>query len=305
MVLAAFDEQIRRRTESDLPNGHIEHHGGVVRSMPAGDGWAGVTWSDLNQGSADTVIATQISEFAARSRPWEWKYYSYDQPGDLPERLLAAEFTRQPVEALLVAELSDLALDVPPPAGVSLRTVLDQHDAEQYAAVHEDVFGGNHARLGAQVLGGLSHQPSTVEAVVAFAHRTPIAGGRVEFQLGTDFATRAEPTDVALQHQSGISRSTRRATPHLTVANSDSRTEGERCPSIGRGKPPTIRKIGRRLKARMHCRWGSWGGRVARLVLIGLTCRPRLSPLRSDPSGIRYAAWHGRLSPGWLLKPGR
>jgi hypothetical protein len=100
--------------ESDLSNGHIEHHGSVIRSMPAGDGWAGVTWSDLGQISADTVIAAQISQFAARSRPWEWKRYSYYQPSDLSERLLAAGFTPQPVEALLVAEISDLAFDARP-----------------------------------------------------------------------------------------------------------------------------------------------------------------------------------------------
>jgi len=83
--------------------------------MPAGDGWAGVTWSDLGQISADTVIiAAQISQFAARSRPWEWKRYSYYQPGDLSERLLAAGFTPHPVEALLVAEISDLAFDARP-----------------------------------------------------------------------------------------------------------------------------------------------------------------------------------------------
>lgn len=206
-VLAAFDEQIRRGRESDLPNGHIERHGNVVRSMPAGDGWTGVTWSDLSQFNADTVITAQINQFAAASRPWEWKHYSYDQPGDLPDRLLSAGFTPQPAEALLVAELCDLVLDVAPPAGVQLRTVFDQQDVEQLVAVHDTVFGGDHAHLGAQVLAGLSHQPSTAEAVVAFAQHTPIAGGRVEFHLETDFAGLWGGGTVAAWRGRGVFRS--------------------------------------------------------------------------------------------------
>ena len=175
--------------------------------MPAGDGWAGVTWSDLDQINADTVITAQINQFAAASRPWEWKHYSYDQPGDLPERLLAAGFTPQPVEALLVAEISDLALDMAPPAGVQLRTVLDQHDVEQLVAVHDDVFGGDHAHLGTRVLAGLSHQVSRVEAGGAFAQHTPIGGGRVEFHLGTDFASLWGGGTVAAWRGRGVFRS--------------------------------------------------------------------------------------------------
>ena len=79
-VLAAFDEQIRRHPVPDAPNGHVEHDDNVIRSMSVGAGWTGVTWSDLDQVSADTVIAAQVSRFAELSRPWEWKHYSYDQP---------------------------------------------------------------------------------------------------------------------------------------------------------------------------------------------------------------------------------
>jgi GNAT superfamily N-acetyltransferase len=206
-VLAAFDEQIRRRTEPDLPNGRVERRGSVIRSTSDRDGWTGVTWSDLDRVSADTVIAAQISQFAALSRPWEWKYYSYDRPGDLPERLLAAGFTPQPAEALLVAEISDLTLDLPPPAGVHLRAVLDEHDVERLVSVHDEVFGGDHAGPGGQLLAGLSHQPRTAEAVLAFARQTPIAGGRAEFHLGTDFASLWGGGTVAAWRGQGVFRS--------------------------------------------------------------------------------------------------
>ena len=186
-VLAAFDEQIRRHPAPDVPDGHIEHDDGVVRSVAGAEGWTGVTWCDLDQASADAAIAAQISRFAALARPWEWKHYSYDQPPDLPDRLLAAGFTREPAEALLVAEIADLTLDVPPPPGVELRAVVDERHVDALLSVHDEVFGGDHSALRSIVLAGLE-LPSTTASVVAWAGQTPISAGRVEFHPGTDFA---------------------------------------------------------------------------------------------------------------------
>jgi ribosomal protein S18 acetylase RimI-like enzyme len=188
-VLAAFDEQIRRHPEPDAPDGHVEHDDNVVRSMSVGGGWTGVSWCDLDQVSAGRVIAAQIGRFAGLSRPWEWKHYSYDQPPDLPDRLLAAGFTPQPAEALLVAEVAGLALDVPPPPGVDLLPVVDKHGVEALVSVHDEVFGGDYSAVGATLLAGLARQPGAAAAVVAWAGHIPVAAGRVEFHSGTDFAS--------------------------------------------------------------------------------------------------------------------
>ena len=187
-VRAAFDEQIRRHPEADAQT-TVEREDGVVRCVSAGDGCNGVTWCDLDPVSADLVIAAQISRFAQLSRPWEWKHYSYDRPGDLPQRLLAAGFSPGPVEALLVAEIADLATDVPPPAGVQLLPVLDERGVDAMVRVHDQVFGGDHAAIGRILLRALEEQTDTVAAVVAMAGATPVASGRMEFHTGTEFAS--------------------------------------------------------------------------------------------------------------------
>jgi ribosomal protein S18 acetylase RimI-like enzyme len=188
-VLAAYDEQVRRRPEPDGPDGRVEHDERVVRCVSGGDGWLGVTWSALDDACADEVIAAQIARFAALGRPWEWKHYSYDQPPDLPARLLAAGFTREPAEALLVAEIADLALDVPPPAGVQLVDVADDREVDALVSVHDEVFGGQHRALGEVLRDRLRQETSSAAAVVALAGRTPICAGRVQFHGGTDFAS--------------------------------------------------------------------------------------------------------------------
>jgi GNAT superfamily N-acetyltransferase len=192
-VLAAFDEQVRRQPESAEPQGRVERDGRVIRIVSAASGWSGVIWSRLDDRGADAVIAEQISRFAELSRAWEWKYYSYDRPPDLPRRLIAAGLSPEPTEALLVAEVANLALDTQAPAGVRLHEVLDKRGVEALVQVHDEVFGAEHSALnsalGLTLLSGLKRQPATAAAVIAVAGGLPIAAGRVEFHLGTDFAS--------------------------------------------------------------------------------------------------------------------
>src|SRR4051812_3192357 len=100
-VLAAFDEQVRQHPFPGAPDAYVEHDENVIRCIGGADGWNGVTWSAFNDAEADAVIAAQINRFEELGGPWEWKHYSYDRPADLPARLLAAGFTRDPDETLL------------------------------------------------------------------------------------------------------------------------------------------------------------------------------------------------------------
>ena len=189
-VLAAFEEQVRKRPPVDAAKDRVERDEVVVRFVSGEKGWSAVTWSDLADADADVVIAAQIARFAELGvGAWEWKHYSYDQPSNLPERLLAAGFTPEPAEALMVADITELARDVSPPAGVELRPVTDADGVDALVSVHEKVFGEDHSALGRTLLARLARRPATAAAVVAMAGRTAISAGRVEFHIGTEFAS--------------------------------------------------------------------------------------------------------------------
>src|SRR4051794_27565795 len=98
-----LDEQIRRHPIAGAFDGYVEYEEKVIRCISGADGWNGVTWSALSDSNADAVIAAQIGRFQELGRPWEWKHYSYDEPGDWSARRLAAGFTRDPDETRLVA----------------------------------------------------------------------------------------------------------------------------------------------------------------------------------------------------------
>lgn len=92
-VLAVFDEQMRRNPAPE-PRTSVERDAGVTRALGPLDSWRGVIWNDLSENDAGAVIDDQIERFAPYG-DWEWKLYSYDQPADLSEKLVAAGLVRE------------------------------------------------------------------------------------------------------------------------------------------------------------------------------------------------------------------
>ena len=180
----------------------------VVRFVARAGGRSAVTWSALTEANADAAIAATIDRFAALGvGEWEWKHYSYDTPADLPQRLLAAGFAAEPDESLMVGEIAELALDVPPPRGVELRRVTDRQGVDALVRVHDEVFGEDHAALGAELMARLARRPPTVAAVIAVAGDTPVCAGRVEFHPGTEFASLWGGGTLAAWRGRGVFRS--------------------------------------------------------------------------------------------------
>lgn len=167
-MLAEFERQIRRADGEVLID----------------DDWAGVVASDLDEATADGAIAGYVARFAELGREWEWKHYSYDKPADLADRLLAAGFTPEPTEALLVAVIDELPTEAALPAGTTLLPVTDEETVEMFVKVHNEVFGGDYSAVGRKLLEDKENQ----RGFVVVAEGGPVSCARVEFTPGTDFA---------------------------------------------------------------------------------------------------------------------
>ena len=191
-VLSEFDAQVRRGLDHDGSGAVGERAGPVVRWRPAGgEGWSGVVWSDLDATTADAVIADQVRFFADRGEEFEWKLYSYDQPPDLGQRLLAAGFVAEDIEALMVADAAQIVGSAGAggtlPDGIRLVPVTDEAGLEAVAEVHDRVFGADDPKLRSELAAQLRNSPDTVAIVVAMAGDEPVSSARVAFD-GTDFA---------------------------------------------------------------------------------------------------------------------
>jgi GNAT superfamily N-acetyltransferase len=187
-VLALYDRDMREGARPDAPGARVERDATVVRQIGAPHGWNGVVWSDLDESTADAVIAEQLRYFAALGREFEWKLYGHDLPVDLGQRLKAAGFRPEPEETLMVAEVAGLPLDADVPDGIRIVPVTDPTGVALVADVHEKAFGTDGTRLRHQLLAQLTADRDNVVAVVALAGDEPVSAARLELVPGTRFA---------------------------------------------------------------------------------------------------------------------
>ncbi|MEO3885382.1 GNAT family N-acetyltransferase [Nonomuraea sp. B5E05] len=190
-VLALFDRQLRREARPDGPGMRVERVDGVVRQTGPAHGWNGVLWSGLDERDADAAIAGQVRHFGSLGLTFEWKLYAHDRPADLGDRLLAAGFTAEPQETVMVAESAAIAAGPPAePEGVRLVPVTGADGVELMAGVHDRAFGhvgerhGDHLRR--QLLDQLA--AGTLNAVLALAGDEPVSAARLDLYPGTGFA---------------------------------------------------------------------------------------------------------------------
>jgi ribosomal protein S18 acetylase RimI-like enzyme len=188
-VLTAFNQQVRQGTWPDGTGAVFEVDAHVVRRIcKPGLGGSGVLWTSLDASSADEVIAEQVEFFRARGEEFEWKLYSYDEPGDLADRLTAAGFVPEEPESLMIAEIADALKSAELPAGVTLERATDEAGVDRLARVQKLVFGKQDPEQRASLLTQLAGAPETTDIVIAMAGDEPVSAARTEFLPGTQFA---------------------------------------------------------------------------------------------------------------------
>ena len=131
--------------------------------------YASPSWSTVLRPPEDGDVGPLVAWMREQPGYVEWKYYSHDQPQDLPERLRAAGLVPEEEETVVVAE----AASIPPPSpDVELAVA-----TEAFLDLAQRVFGGDRHPL-----------PEDAVAVVAVVDGEPVSGGRVDFEPGIDFA---------------------------------------------------------------------------------------------------------------------
>ncbi|MBD0693187.1 GNAT family N-acetyltransferase [Streptomyces sp. CBMA123] len=187
-VRALFDQRIRRDAQPDGPGVRVERDGAVVRLVGGERAWNGIVWSGLDEAGADAAIAAQVAHFTGLGLEFEWKTYAHDQPADLGRRLLAAGFTAEPDEALMIARIADLPTDAALPEGVRLEPVTDEAGVDLMVVAHELSFGTESPALRERLLDHLRHDSETLLMVVAMVGDQPVSAARMELTPGTGFA---------------------------------------------------------------------------------------------------------------------
>lgn len=151
-LLDAFHQQIRLRDRDAEEGNVVERDGLVHRNYPPDPATPGAmieTPEGLGD-DPDAVIARQRDFFRERGQRVEWKTYGYDAPADLGDRLAAAGFVPEELEALILGDAERVAAGVTGgvelPPGVRVRAVEDgpdlEQDLERIADLHDLVWPG-------------------------------------------------------------------------------------------------------------------------------------------------------------------
>ena len=188
-LLAAYDEQLR--TDAEFPGAVSVARLGLLRlvTFPGARGFVTYPPPDLGAGLAELVPAA-LEHFRAEPgiREVEWKARDHDVVPGLPEALVAAGFVPDAPESIMIGRTSSLAVDVPLPDGVTLRTVTAEDDVRAMSAMADVAFGERASTDRADALVARLAKGDGMQLWVAEAGGEMVSAGRLEPVAGTEFA---------------------------------------------------------------------------------------------------------------------
>lgn len=181
-----YDKYMRREFEEAGTERQIDNH--TIRYvMPAID-FGFVLYSDLTAQTADAAIQAQIAHFSELGIPFEWKYFDYDQPDDLPERLIKHGFVAEPAEAVMVLDIENVPARLTTPVTADVRQ-LTRETLTDADSVHMAVWGEQDKTLPSKrALHIWEQAPESLSLYVAYIDDQPVAYARLEIQPDNPFA---------------------------------------------------------------------------------------------------------------------
>jgi ribosomal protein S18 acetylase RimI-like enzyme len=191
MLLQAYDDELR--TEAEVRGAEtVRRHGPLVVATFAG-GRGFVSYRDL--GGAD---ASGVAELVGWAREHfasdhdvvevEWKTRGHDAAPGLHDSLLAAGFAPEEPESIMIGEAAALVDDVPLPAGVVVRRIVEETEVRAASAMQDEVFGGPVSTARADDLLRRLARGDGTEQWVAEVDGVVVSAGRLEPVPGTRFA---------------------------------------------------------------------------------------------------------------------
>lgn len=187
-LLRAYDEQLR--TDAETPSAVDVTRLGPLRLVTFAGGRGFITYRSLDGHDAPALVPQALEHY--RRDPAiervEWKTRGHDHAPGLHEALVAHGFAPDEPESIMIGEAAGLAVDVPLPAGVTLRRVTDEPDVRAMTAMQDEAFGdpvSEHMADGVLRRLGLD---DGMELWVAEAEGRIVSAGRLEPVDGSDFA---------------------------------------------------------------------------------------------------------------------
>jgi len=188
-LLALYD--IEERRQVSVPGFRREETPQLVRMIDEAGAHAYIAWSRLTPAEVERTIENEMSHFGSLGLEFEWKTYSHDTPSDLVERLRGHGFTVEEDEAIMAIDLSELGepYRAGAGAGISIRRIDDPNDLGDYEVVEKQVWGDDTRQFMEYLSASLRDHPGYQSIYVAYVDDRPVCAARVNFSIGSSFAS--------------------------------------------------------------------------------------------------------------------
>ncbi|MFE6649042.1 GNAT family N-acetyltransferase [Nocardioides sp. NPDC057772] len=143
-MLKAYDEQLR--TDAETPGAVSVTRHGPLRLITFDGGRGFISYQDLGGADAagiEALVAAAVAHFGADPaiEEVEWKTRGHDVAPGLHETLIRHGFEPEEPESIMIGEARLLAVDVPLPDGVVLRSITSAEDVRAAGIMQDGVFG--------------------------------------------------------------------------------------------------------------------------------------------------------------------
>lgn len=189
-LLARYDAQLRGENEALGAERRVRLGPLWISTFAGGRGF--ITSQRLDGPEGDdlrALVGAALEEAASDPAvvEVEWKTRGHDGVRDaLHEALVEHGFVPQEPESIMIGAAELLALDLPLPEGVVLRSVTEPDDVRRATAAADELFGEEPSEH--HVVDALDRIARGAEVWVAEADGVVVSTGRLESVPGTDFA---------------------------------------------------------------------------------------------------------------------
>lgn len=157
----------------------------IIRSYIPSMGFGFIIYSRLNTENADSIIQESVAYYRQKGCDFEWKYFDYDMPKDLPQRLIAQGLQADEVEAVMVLDIENAPARLleKPQFDIRIATTPEQlYDADGI----QDVIWSDEPRqkVSERVLSMWEDDPNSASLHIAYVDNQAMSYGRVEFSVG-------------------------------------------------------------------------------------------------------------------------
>jgi hypothetical protein len=186
-VLELFNQHLRIGIIE--PDSRRERTDSVVRKVSLTDEPGFISYSEMDESNADTVIEEQIAYYKNLKQQFEWKVFDYDQPSDLKERLRKKGFTLEESEALMISDLTETSQLLDTHVLPEVKRLTTEQEIWDIIKLEEEVWNDNYQDLGQRLVRDLNDTSAHLSLYGAYVDGKLVSAAWIYFHEGTPFAS--------------------------------------------------------------------------------------------------------------------